>query len=205
MNRTPPLTDEILALLVGGPFNGQTVAINGDASGLVTLIRPRRDRFVSELSNFRGWLEGDGPDRMRYDRADSRLRYFPEWIDVQGRELRAILVAPSVRVKALRWAWHDRGKPRADHPFPNPEQQMKHDREVSAWQDRRDREEEYVLRQLADDHARYRVVSEVLREDEEPEPWQTFSPISSLSPYGGVSFEWLVDLTPEQLEEEATR
>jgi hypothetical protein len=197
-----PSSPEVLALLVGGPFNGQTVTIPGDASGLVTLIRPRRDRFVSELPSFRGWVEPDGgPDRIRYDRADSRLRYFPEWIDVHGRELRAILVAPSVRVKALRWAWRDMGKPRPDHPYPEPEQQGRHERELRRWEERRAHEEDHVRRQLADDHARYRVVSAVLREDDEGDPWGTFPP---LSPFGQASvlFEWLVDLTPEQLEEE---
>jgi len=199
-----------LVLIVGGPFNGQTthIDLHGSHGPLWVIEVPDHPEPI-KLSE---WSNPDDPTPL--GRLASRLtstyytlrgrqaieRFFPSWRAFTGELLVALMVAPSVRERGLQW----RTMPKPVAPLDPPrsvrdvELRDRYTADLNRWEHRREAEERMFTDRLWRSHMEFRCVSEVDREDLEGAGNPGFI-------YGEatVSFRWLADLTPAQLEVEA--
>jgi len=162
-----------LVLIVGGPFNGQTTHLRLAGSDYAISV-PR-------IKPAGPWDRESRPEpdwsHEPYTVRGARhvRRFFPSWRAFTGETLAALMLAPSVRERGLAWRTMPGGDPR-----------------------RREYEDRMLEDRLWQSHREFRLVSEVHREELQ-------GPENPGFMYGEttISFRWLADLTPAQLEEEA--
>lgn len=164
-----------LALFVGGPFNGQTTHITTAGRSFVIdeLTSTVLDYFLSSSR------EPLPSRRDVYDIVRGRqvAALFPSWRSYTGEDLKALLVAPSVKMMGLGY--------RSGIAEPTVTDRSNYER----WLELQKIEERSLAEKLARSHREFKLVSEVDREDK-------------TIPGGDrmIRFRWFADLTPEQLK-----